>query len=50
MLQRLPRGLGQVNASNKSENQLNEIRKIIYSLHRAREVTEKEYNHRMNSV
>ena len=34
MLQRLPRPLAQVKASNTSENLLNEIRKIIYSLYR----------------
>ena len=32
MLQRLPIALGQVKAGNMSENLLNEIRQIIYSL------------------
>ena len=32
MLQRLPIALGQVKAVNISENLLNEIRQIIYSL------------------
>ena len=32
MLQRLPIALGQVKAGNISENLLNEIRQIIYSL------------------
>ena len=41
MLQRLPITLGQVKAGNTSENLLNEIRKIIYSLHRAKEITKK---------
>ena len=36
MLQRLPIDLAQVNAGNTSENLLNEIRQIIYSLHRAK--------------
>ena len=33
MLQRLPAALAQVNAGNTSENLLNEIRQIIYSLY-----------------
>ena len=36
MLQRLPIALRQVNAGNTSENLLNEIRQIIYSLYRAK--------------
>ena len=36
MLQRLPIDLAQVNAGNTSENLLNEIRQIIYSLYRAK--------------
>ena len=39
MLQRLPIALGQVKAGNTSENLLNEIRQIIYSLYRAQEIT-----------
>ena len=34
MHQRLPIGYAQVKAGNTSENLLNEIRKIIYSLYR----------------
>ena len=34
MPQRLPIALAQVKADNKSENFLNEIKKVIYSLHR----------------
>ena len=34
MLQRLPIALAQVKAANTSENLLNEIRQIIYSLYR----------------
>ena len=41
MLQRLPIALAQVKAGNRSENLLNEIRQIIYSLYRQKEVTEK---------
>ena len=36
MLQRLPIFLAQVNAGNTSENLLNEIRQIVYSLYRAK--------------
>ena len=49
MLQRLPIALEQVKAGNASENLLNEIKQIIYSLHRAKEITEKVYNNIMNS-
>ena len=41
MLQRLPIALPQVKGSNKSEDLLTEIRQIIYSLYRAKEVTKK---------
>ena len=33
MLQRLPKALAQVKSGNTSENLLNEIRQIIYSLY-----------------
>ena len=39
MLQRLPTTLAQVKAGNTSENVLNKIRQIIYSLYRENEVT-----------
>ena len=41
MLQRLPIALAQVKSGNASENLLNEIRQIIYSLYREKEVTKK---------
>ena len=50
MLQRLPIALPQVKARNTSENLLNEIRQIIYSLHRAKEITKKVYSNIMNSI
>ena len=50
MLQRLPIALAQVNTANTSENLLNEIRQIIYSLHWAKEITKKVYNNIMNSI
>ena len=50
MFQRLPIALAQIQAGNTSEKLLNEIRKIIYSLYRAKEITEKVYNNIMNSI
>ena len=41
MLQRLPIALAQVKASKTSENLLNEIRKIMYSLYQEKEITTK---------
>ena len=49
MLQRLPIALAQAKAGNTSENLLNEIIQIIYSLYQQKEITEKVYNI-MNSV
>ena len=50
MLQRLPIAVAQVKAGNASENLLNEIRQIINSLYRAKEITKKVYNNIMNSI
>ena len=50
MLQRLPIAMAQVKASNKSENLLNKIRLVIYSLYREKEITGKLYNNIMNSI
>ena len=41
MLQKLPIALAQVKAGNRSETLINEIRKIVYSLYRAKEITKK---------
>ena len=49
MLQRLAIVLAQVQAGNTYENLLNEIRQIIYSLYRAKEITKKVYNNIKNS-
>ena len=43
MLQRLPIALAQVKSGNNSENLLNEIRQIVYSLYQSKEITEKVY-------
>ena len=50
MIERLPIALAQVTAGNTSENVLNEIRQIIYSLYQAKEITKKVYNNIMNSI
>ena len=50
MLQKLPIALAQVQASNTSENLLNEIRQIVYSLYPGKEITEKVQKNIMNLV
>ena len=50
MLQRLPIALAQVKAGNNSENLLNEIRQIIYSLYQSKEITKKVYNNLIKSL
>ena len=50
MLKRLPIALAQVEAGNNSESLLNEIRQIVYSLHRSKEITKKVYNKIINSI
>ena len=44
MLKRLPIALAQVKAGNNSERLLSEIRRIVYSLHRSKEITKKGYD------
>ena len=50
MLQRLPIALAQVKPGNYSENSLNEIRQIVYSLYQSNEITRKVYNKIIKSV
>ena len=46
MLQRLPTALSQVKSGNTSENLLNKVTQIIYSLYRAKENNNiMNYNH-----
>ena len=42
MLQRSPIAFAQVKAGNNSENLLNEIRQIVYSLYQSREINKKD--------
>ena len=50
MLQILPIALAQVKSSKISENLLNEIGHIIYSLYWAKEIAKKIYNNVTNSI
>ena len=53
MLQRLQIDVAQAGleiAGNTSENMLNKIKQIIYSLYPAKEITKKVYNKMMNSI
>ena len=50
MLQRLPITLAQIKAGNNSKSLLNEIRKIVYSLYQAKEITKKVYNNIIKSI
>ena len=50
MLKRLPIALAQIKAGNNSESLLNEIRQILYSLYRSKEITTKVYNNIINSI
>ena len=50
MLKRLPIAPAQIKAGNNSESLLNEIRQIVYSLFRSKEITKKVYNNIINSI
>ena len=50
MIQRLPIALAQVKAGNNSENLLNEIRQIIYSLCQSKGITKKVCNNIIKSL
>ena len=50
ILKTLPIALAQIKAGNNSENLLNEIRQIVYSLYRSKEITKKVYNNITNSI
>ena len=50
MLQRLQIELAYVKADKTSENLLNEIRQIIYSLYWVKEITQKVYKNIINSI
>ena len=50
MLKRLPVALAQSKAGNNSEILLSEIRQIVYSLYRSKEITKKVYSNIINSI
>ena len=50
MLKRLPIALAPVKAGKNSESLLNEIRQIVYSLYRSKEISKKVYNNIINSI
>ena len=46
----MPIVVAQVKAGNNSENLLNTIRKIVYSLYQSKEITKKVYNNIIKSI
>ena len=50
MLHRLPKALAQVKASNISDNWLNEIKQIVYSLYRANNIIKNVYDNIIKSI
>ena len=50
MLKRLPIALAQAKAGNNSDSSLNEIRQIVNSLYRSKEITKKVYNNIISSI
>ena len=50
MLKRLPLALVQISTGNNSESSLNEIRQIVYSLCRSKEITKRVYNNIIKST
>ena len=50
LFQRLPIALAQVKAGNNSQNLLNEIRQIVYSLYQPKEITKKVCNSIIKSI
>ena len=50
MFKRSPIALAQIKAGNNSESLLNEIRQIVYYLHRSKKITKMLYNNIINSI
>ena len=50
MLQKLPIVLAQVNAGNTSQDLLNEIHQLAYSLYRAKKISKKVYENLIQSI
>ena len=49
-LQGLPIALAQVKAGNNSKSLLNEIRQVVYSWYKSKEITKKVYNNIIKSI
>ena len=47
MLKKSPIALAQIKSGNNPESLLNEIRQIVYSLYRSKEITKKVYNNKI---
>ena len=50
MLSRLPITLSQLKAGNNSDKLKNEIRKLLYSLYRSKNMTKQVYNNLINYI
>ena len=50
MLSRLPISLAQLQAGNNSEELKNEIRQLLYSLYRSKNMTKQVYNNLMKCI
>ena len=50
MLSRLPTSLAQLEADNNSEKLKNEIRQLLYSLYRSKNITKQVYNNLMKPI
>ena len=50
MFQRLPIALAEVKTGNNSQNLLNEIGQVLYSLYQSKEITKKVYNNITKSI
>ena len=50
MLSRLPIALAQLKAGNNSDKLKNEIRQLLYSLYRSKNMTKQVYNNLMNYI
>ena len=50
MLSRLPITIAQLKAGNNSKKLKNEIRQLLYPLHRSRKLTKTIYNNLVNTI
>ena len=50
MLSKLPIALAQLKSGNNSQKLINEIRQLLYSLHRSKKLTKTICNHLINAI